>query len=356
MTPKQVQSQTPTNADPSRPVDNISDTDDMEQDSDDYEDLSSDNYDDNESSDGELLGRLALAYDPTQLSGNDLPQNGHDYLKLVQEERGRYPSVTTARLGQQAKEPQQSQLSLPGHSIDTAAIASVNAGHPTKSYEGIGNSNKTSSTDLPYRDAMLTNFRELCRKMDDIRESSMSQTATSLKIDINCDEAEVQKLKAQEEHLKQIEKSECSVKSLMRMISLGYPPQVSNLIHRSQMDTHLALENLAQQCEATPNYSTIHADWIYSLMAALREPIEADIYSTLRRLAKICIMRKQLLDKKTRRRSTSEQDCVVVKSNKDEQCRPTTNSVGAVEEEEYRSCLVIIGIVRHHFGQLDLSP
>lgn len=367
MDSQNVQDEALADVDPYRASSDHKDSENMDEDLDDYSDPSSDkDYADDDSSDEELLGKLALAYDPTQLSGSDLPQNGHDYLKLVQEERGKYPSVAIASLPQQTKESQQSQVSSPGDSFDTAKsiTGSTGSGQIIKSTDESGSSSsKTPPNDLLYRDEMLNNFRNLRKKIEDIRDSithSSDQVVAQSKVDLSCDVLlDNQKSKAEEEHQRQLEKSENSVKGLLKLINLGYPPQVSNLINKSQMDIHLALENLANLCEVAPSYSIIHADWIYSLMAALREPIEADIYSTLRRLAKICIIRRQAIEKKTRQfKSPGEKKSVVLKTSKactGKQERNLASSVEAIEEEEYTSCLLIIGIVRYHFGQLDLS-
>lgn len=259
----------------------------------------------------EETGRVALALDLSQLSGGDgPPQNGHDYLHLVRSERQKYPAVTYAQ---------------PPPSTCPKLKQKVQINTPNLKYD-----------DLKYRDEILNNFKKLRDKIEEIRELSQvvpddpASSAQSgfgdeddVDVDVDLDEQQqTSRQQSEKQFNKQVSRSNRKASSLLKLMELGYPPQVSTIVRKNQLVIHLTLEKLVDLCEVT-QHSTIHTDWIYSLMAALREPIEADICSTLRRVARLCISR--------------------LHSN---QC--------SIEEEEYTSSLLIICIVRGYFGQTDL--
>lgn len=318
---------------------------------------------DDDSSDSEY-GCRALAFDPNQLSNSSsLPVNGHDFLKLVQEERDKLPPVSCVApqslLSKKSSHPSQTSPENQSQTL-TNNSATKNSGQQKATSNnhlnmstGLlkdqvrlkngnsdqGNRDSNKYEDLVYRDEIINNFRQLRKKIDDIREKIPKRPTDFEEGQLN-----------EKQFEKCISRSERRVNSLLKIMSIGHPPELSTLLRKSQLEIHLTLERLADQCERTPNYSTLHADWIYSLIASLREPIEPDICSTLRRLAKICIGRrnahmKRLADVSIR--TGNEQ-----KSHNNE--TETRELVNAIEDEEFASCLLIICIVRHYFGQADL--
>lgn len=278
-------------------------------------------YNDDDESSSDELGQIALAFDPDQLSEGDGPlQNGHDYLRNVQVEREKYPLLLY------------SQPPL----VDTNNIE-INKTIQPKAESG--------PDDLKYSSEILQNFRKLRERIEELREQNEAET---LKIQ-NSDD-------------------------ILKLMELGQPPQTSAVINNSQMELHSALEKIADLCEITPNYSTFNTDWVYSLIASLREPIEPDIYSTLRRLARLCIARRRSFEVKlqdNRNHSMAiESECEAAedlengsKGKKGSKKKRRSKGgqkdakeiVQAMEEEEYKSSLLIICIIRHYFGQTDLK-
>lgn len=377
-------------------------------------------------------GRVALAYDSSQLSEQEgPPQNGHDYLRLVEKERRALPAIFSVQksiLKRRNRESSESDgqqstsstLSAESHKSinyvpmnnDTSAtttkkiIATRTPARQakllldkSKTNNGPGTNNNNNATntasdvdDLRFREDILTNFKRLREKIDAIRETKTVQ----------CLEEEE---KISEKQMKKtMDRSVRQANSLIKLMELGHPPQVSTLITKSQLELHLTLEKLADQCDISPNYScTIHTDWIYSLIAALREPIESDICSTLRRIARICIAKRKLFEEKTKAATLAKQQstsgistsgCSGIKLTDEaaisqptpsmsgnssivQQQPSTSNSksaknlkkqtsgkasetnyedlVNELEEEEYTSSLLIVCIVRYYFGQADLK-
>lgn len=299
------------------------------------------NQSENEEDVSEDESRLALAYDPSQLSGSDgPPQNGHDYLRMVQMQRSQIPTISYSN-------PPDTVVDEI-NPMDVASSEKQNDCHE----------------DLNYREDVLKNFQELKANIDSIRE----KVPPRLPID---------EQQLSEKQIKDyMDRSERRAISLIKQMNSGYPPQVSALVKKNQYEIHKTLELLADQCEDNPNYSTLHTDWIYSLMATLQEPIESDIYSTLRRLARLCLIRKKMYEKRKAsslgggelsemdnaqsysRSSEVERVGGEEEVGRDKNGKRRENNeelVKAVEEEEYTSSLLIICIVRHHFGQVDLK-
>lgn len=252
-------------------------------------------------------GRAVLAFDPTQLSeGDGLPQNGHDYLKLVQAERQKYPSYSFDSSSSEEDEDNYDE-EVSGEDDDDEEELENKEEEEEKKLENTPVSLRLiEQSDLELSSEILENFLNLRKKIETYRESIPTQAKI-------CDNG------------RQRGKS-----TLLKLMELGHSPQLSTIIDKSQLELHQTLENLADQCEIIPYSPIIHTDWIYSIMAALWEPLERDIYSTLRRITKICISRRFYLEWK------EELD-------------------DADEEEEYASCLLIICIVRFYFGQTDLK-
>lgn len=268
-----------------------------------------DDNDVSDDSDGEI-GVRALAYDPKQLTNSDgIPVNGHDYLRFVQEERDKLPAISTALVP-----------------------AAVRSG---KTY---------AHQDLVHRDQILANFLKLRSQIESVRTQSGSDVSGVQ--DIN-DEQEIKQVKNSKRANKSISRCERRAAKILGIINLGHPPQLDYLVHKSQWTIHLTLDRLAEQCEKAPIYSTLHADWVYSLMALLREPIEPDICSTLRRLAKLCITRRDSYERRLTQSSESHERNTSMNSSKE--------LVDAINDEEYYACLLIICIVKYHFGQADLK-
>lgn len=368
------------------------------------------NGEDYETSSDEELHR-ALAYDPNQLShSKGLPVNGHDFLKLVQEERKRLPEVVSAPMkslpqlapshGTSARASNEQRPT--GGVLDENApldeLLAANALPSRSSHRRRSDSNSsqtnnypdsetttseepdlsvldpnetgttsmkemkrqirlkslgctplvipqrhqparsspTSAQDLIHRDQILGNFLSLRSRVDQMRRHAANGGASG---DMNSDEAE--KSKKGGEKNKGQARSRRRATSLIRIMNLGHPPQICDLLHKSQSEIHMTLEALVEQNEKAPVYSTLHADWIYALITVLRDPIEPDICSTLRRLAKLCIARRDNYEKKRSSRADLP----------DNESRDLVN---AIEEEEYYGSLLITCIIRNHFGQADL--
>lgn len=272
-------------------------------------------------------GRKVLAYDTNQLSSTDgPPQNGHDYLRMVEEERQKLPTISFAEPPVPCKQKQAAQIA-------SKAIPS------TSSTTGI-----KPDDDLWYRDEILKNFRQLRERIDELRNAS--NAGESSQETVAC--------------------SSCSVSTptnLLKLMELGQPPMVSSIIGKSQAELHQTLENLADQCQIMPKQtSSLHADWMYSLMAALREPIEPDICSTLRSLARVCISRLASMSERKRKRKAREDNEELAKSAQimeaekfNTEADNDNDDDDADEKEEYTSCLLIVCIVRNYFGQADLK-
>lgn len=334
------------NADTGRNTDTDIDTDD-----DDYDDANNmDDFDNNSNHDSthfldtnsdtetdsdEEAGRVVLAFDPSQLTSggdNGLPQNGHDYLRLVQEERAKYPQVISCN----APPP---PLTNTKPSSSSSSLPSPSTSRAEESQKELDNN---TAYKLKYHQEIINNFKSLKAEIEVIRQQEQ-----------NCDKYEelVSSRSGLVGKRSMIEKevkcsSENNINRLLRRMELGYSPTLSDIIDKDQFEIHQTLEKLADECEMMQSsYRVIHTDWIYSLMAALRDPIEADITSALRRLAKICI-----------------KNAKNYKLNKNE-AAPKEGRRGEVEEGEEKrmdrdslnSCLLIICIVRHHFGQMDLK-
>lgn len=268
----------------------------------------------------EEAGRAVLAFDPSQLTNggdNGLPQNGHDYIKLVQEERKKYPQVVSC-----TAPPPSKSSSLSSESTESTSMRA----------EETRNLDNTPYK-LKYHQEILDNFRSLKEEIEAIRQQDCDQ---GKKPNIN-----VVKNKNNNNHdnnnksviEERVKCGENNINRLLRRMELGYSPLLSDIIDKDQYEIHQTLEKLADECELMQSSypQVIHADWIYSLMAALRDPIEADIYSTLRRFAKICI------------------------KNEKSYGTHAGEGGGKIDRDTLNSCLLIICIVRHHFGQMDLK-
>lgn len=284
---------------------------------------------DSSSSDESEAGRPVLAFDPSQLSGGDigLPQNGHDYLKLVQEERKNYPQVVSCTVFP----PPVKTTTAPMEISESASSSS------SSTREEETKSSNNAHDDLKYHKEIINNFINLKEEIEAIRQS--------------CDREQLQQQHLHDEKLEtsggkqstKVKYDDKNINRLLRLMELGHSPQLSDIIDKDQFEIHQTLEKLADECVVVhSNYRLIHTDWIYSLMAALRDPIEADIYSTLRRLAKICISHRKSYEQQSRGGGKEGE-------GDDEE----EEDVGA--REMLSSCLLIICIVRHHFGQMDLE-
>uniref|UniRef100_A0A6G1SNK7 Gem-associated protein 2 n=1 Tax=Aceria tosichella TaxID=561515 RepID=A0A6G1SNK7_9ACAR len=378
---------------------------------------SDDQYDidaDESDADGEI-GVRALAFDPNQLSNSSgLPVNGHDYLKLVQEERKRLPAIVTVQpppsLPSAKKSTQSSTIPMevlhydeeigadqencmPSqqssfHPMDTSILreshiaSSSSSSLSSDEEQSVNNCSIYSSMaskefreqlrlkslgctrlktdrvnryptsmpstsnvdrDLMHRDEILKNFLKLRAQIESIRGLSETNPGEHCDIDNKEDEEPNQQKSSAK---RSGARSDRRVANLIKNMNLGHPPQLTGLVHKSQRDIHSTLERLADQCEKAPIYSTLHADWIYSLIALLREPIEPDICSTLRRLAKLCMTRRDSYERRSTESGLSSQDLMGTALSKE--------LVDAINDEEYYACLLIICIVRYHFGQADL--
>lgn len=262
--------------------------------------LTQDCTSDDESESLKSFGKVALGYDESQLSSGagETPQNGHDFLKYVQDERKSFPEVLVNEAGKK---------------------------------KGKDSSEKKTESDTAYRNFVVSNFSKLCKTVSDLREAASTipgkvDTQKGLSDDSNGilepsadetnDSSRTKLLKAAEE----------KAEFIVRIIDLGNRPKLSNLLRLSQLEVSTALEKLAEQSELSDRFSSFHPDWIYSLMAMLQSPLEADIYSTLRKIARACLR---------------------LKSGGGER---RTSNLTCVEEE----LLLLICIIRHHFGQTDL--
>lgn len=312
-------------------------------------------------------GKVALAYDPRQLSGSDgPPQNGHDYLKFVQDERIKYPSISysTKPLCKSSQENppnenQQQQSSSSEVQMETTSL-------PTEESKS-----KTKSLFIDNCDEIIENFEELRRKIEEIRATypeglQINQQEAKLltkiidsnhstcldKGDDSYDNNDVenetnsqQKRQSKEKQLKRLEEVS---NNLLKSKELGKTPKVSDFIQLSQMELRFTLDKLADEYEIMPQYSEIPTDWIYSIMAALREPIEADICSTLRRLARLCIAKRDSYNKM--KQQQERQQLEEEQNNMD-----CDSQIMMMTSKEYTSCLLIICIVHYYFGQTDLK-
>lgn len=300
-------------------------------------------------------GRVALAYDPSQLTQSEgFPQNGHDYLKLVQTERVKYPAISysskqfpnnTNKLKDNDKKE---QLELEGESSE------------------VKKSDSADKTIADYDDLQVLNSKEIVKNFKTLRQeieqiratlvqptnqqgSSAKLLITSESIENNyngCDDDvsgcgdDGKRIRQLRE--KQMKKSERRANHLLKLIELGYPPEVTTLLQQDQLDLHLTLESLVNQGEIMSNYSTIPNDWVYSIMAALREPIEPDICSTLRKLARLCISTRDRYNNAKRERRASGGSGI-------------SNAKPTISAKQYASSLLIICIVHYYFGQTDLK-
>lgn len=345
-----------------------------------------DNFDLSESdeSDSNDLYR-ALEYDPNQLShSNGIPVNGHDFLKMVQEEREKLPQVMTAPLPKvisktiSSKEvsncetsdceknvikhcltneqdisdtesagSEATTLSIKqsiesvrdtdndnDHSKTQQADTQDMMGSKKEAYRQIRLKSKVDSDiknpvsrELTHKDQIIQNFLSLKSKIDEFRGRTDSDLTDSS--GVNHSALRARKWRANKR-----------VHGLMERLNLGRPPQVDQLSEMSQMEIHMTLECLAEQCERSPICSNLHADWIYSLLCMLREPIEPDICATLRRLAKVCLKRRDHFEKRTQKSLAASSGDVKVQT---------------LDEEEYYGSLLIVCLIRHHFGQSDLK-
>lgn len=335
-----------------------------------------DDCDDESSSSDDTGERPVLAYDPSQLSSdldrNGLPQNGHDYLKLLQEERAQCPAIVSVPLP-----PVKDKRKFPD-----SETSKTKAGiEPHQLSASLPTPQTNLVDELEYRDEILNNFRTLRDKICSIRESTWPDGGPK-----NSDLEQNKNLEGDEQLQSQIEKSTMQASSLIKLMELGQPPQLSSLLYKSQIDLHMTLEKMADRCEHPP-HGIIHTDWVYSLMAALREPIEPDICSTIRRLARICIARRKLYEKKKAKQLGPNEFAAATTTTTSSPTLPSASQqsssdsaahkrkassskaladfgsggvenneelVRKLEEEEYNSCLLIICIVRHYFGQADL--
>lgn len=283
-------------------------------------------------SDGEA-GRVVLGLDPSQLTSggdNGLPQNGHDYLRLVQEERKKYPQVILCNVP-----PPPLTNAKPSSSLTLPSTSTLKVEESQKELDS------NTPYKLKYYQEIVNNFTSLKEEIEVIRQQQ------------NCDKHEelasssgrggVAGIRSMIE--KEVKYSENNINRLLRRMELGYSPTLSDIIDKDQFEIHQTLEKLADECEMMQSsYRVIHTDWIYSLMAALRDPIEADIYSTLRRLAKICI--KNAKNYKLKSEATTKKGRLEVEEEGEEK---------RMDRDSLNSCLLIICIVRHHFGQTDLK-
>lgn len=173
---------------------------------------------DSDSSSEYEFGKVALAYDPDQLSGGDgPPNNGHDYLRLVQLERATLPTCT------QAKRPK---------NVDQSATAS-------------GKSQLVDNDDdLLFRDEIIENFLKLRNYIHGIRNNDNDNT-------INIEPANISN-------------------------------QTRLVIRMSEPELHSALD------EIIDGDKTFDSEWVYSLLAALREPIDAETCNSIRQIARLC--------------------------------------------------------------------
>lgn len=301
------------------------------------EDFSSSIEDESSFSSDEDETRRVLCYDPSQLTTSESgpPQNGHDYLRLVEIERDSYPAVSFSQ------PPVSSRIETPQQQREPI---------------------KTSTETLQYRDEILDNFRLLRERIDDLRGNAQ----------LNPD------------------KSTSSTSNLLNLMESGQPPLVSSLIEKSQRELHQTLENLVDRCQKEPlNANNLPANWVYSILAVLREPIEPDIYSTLRQLARVCIAMRSNISEKRKKQSSDKnkkkllgKDDQLMKADGNEE-EEEDQGVGGIrrkegefspkeeedineddeededehedDKEEYTSCLLIICIVRDFFGQADLK-
>lgn len=332
-----------------------------------------------DSSDEDDFGQLALAYDPDQLSGEDgQPANGHDYLRLVQLERKallnnpvKIPHSESSLIEKVPGDNWTSPDSQLGKKEDVETMNNSDlrdCDKEDKLREPVNNI-CNPEYDLKYRDEILANFRQLREKVRDIREEEFPSDTN--KSDLNLDN-ETTAEEDKEKYEKLVSESTKNAKNLLQLMELGQPPQTSAIIDKSQMELHLALEKIADICEITPNYATLNTDWVYSLVACLREPIEPDICSTLRRLARICISRRRAYEERFKNNGQPQmdlgQDSKYQEDSNDSKRRRRSKKrkikncevdakelVQAMDDEEYNSSLLIICIVRHYFGQTDLK-
>lgn len=276
-------------------------------------------------------GRVALAFDPNQLSQQDgPPQNGHDYLKMVQAERTKYPSVLHC-----LTPPKQSTI---------AGVNQEQSENSSSTPKKMQSNSKRSDNTLVIEncDEILKNFNDLRQKIEDIRKTkSPVQLRDQIEISKAGSASSSHDSNHEVDEAKQLKLSERRANHLLKLIELGYSPEVSTLLHQDQMALHLTLTRLADQCEIMPNLAVIPTEWIYSIMAALREPLEGDIYSTFRRIARLCIARR---DRYLGKRIKGD-DGIKLKEN----------HVKNISHKEYVSSLLIICIVHHFFGQTDLK-
>lgn len=168
------------------------------------------------------FGRVALAYDPDQLtSGHGPPQNGHDYLRLVQIERANLPVFCQAKRFKN----------------DHVEIISPGKTQPIES-EG----------DLLFKGEIMANFIKL-------RQYIYGQ---------RCD------------------KNYLTEKSDSMTDQIGITEQTRKVIKMTEQELITALDNVIFEEEQ------FDPEWIYSLLAALREPIDADTCNTIRQIARVC--------------------------------------------------------------------
>lgn len=246
-------------------------------------------------------GQRVLAYDPDQLTGGDgVPSNGHDYLRMVEQERLKLPNCSQAPRSK-AKEDS-NKLIREVSEANRKTVIDI----------------KDDKSEPFHLNIILKNFKLLKDKISGLRGQS-----TSLNTDCPSDKI------VNQDGL--VEASSKVVNEVMQQISAGHAPLTRFIINKSQLELHMTLERIAEMCEITPNNTTLDSEWVYCIMAALREPIDADICSTLRRLAKICIKRRLAYEKQN------------------------LDDLKDYQKEEFHSTLLIITLVRHHFGQKDIK-
>lgn len=247
------------------------------------EDIEDDDYDDEEEEEEEF-GRVAFSYDVSQLSNNQNgnPQNGHDYLRAVELERKQYSAICYAKPPVSSNVKAQTEDSM----ISSSAEEQQQLNSKVSSMIG----------DLKFRDQILNNFRTFKQAIEEARNSDISEQ----------------------------------------------PTQIRYLLKMTQLETHLTLEDIANRFEVATKEADFDAEWVYNLIAALREPVEPDITSTLRRLAKICLSRWAIFEEAN-------------SNDLDGQANGDNNNASEQKDEKQIACLLIVCIVRHHYGQIDIK-
>lgn len=332
----------------------------------DYSDCDDDDDDDFDDYDD---SRVFLRYDPTELSGGSgPPQNGHDYLKQVQEERSRLPASVGVRPTDRQANLEATQRNGTSHAgslteADIEAMARLRTEDSYVEQEILGKSaarNNKAGTKSERDTQILKSFSELREQIESIRAKASQSLDNDTLVDVGAALSDSQEQIASQETKRRQTMNDRAVEGaneLIRLISLGEAPVVSQLIGRSQLELRLTLDSLADQCERAPRkFATLHSDWVYSIMAVLHDPIDADICSALRRVAKFCIAQRKVMDE-TRVCAADGRAMGSADARGDGMSSGTSikSKRSRVDEEEYASTLLIICLVRHYFGQLDLK-